>query len=148
MKVEIRIVPEREEPTVVIETPDLNARAEELAARIAALEPELPPLWQGDRAVRCPAADILRFYAADKGVFAQLSDGRVCTVRLRLYELEEQLDGHTFVRISQSEIVNLKRVTALDLSLAGTIKMTLAEGAAVCYASRRYVKKIKEAVGL
>lgn len=148
MKAEIRIVPEREEPVVVVETPELNARAEELAARIAALEPELPPLWQGGRAVRCPAADILRFYAADKRVFAQLSDGRVCAVRLRLYELEGQLDGHTFVRISQSEIVNLKQVTALDLSLSGTIKMTLAGGAVVCYTSRRYVKKLKQALGL
>ena len=148
MKVEIRIVPEREEPTVVIETPELNARTEELAARIRALMPEAPTLWQGNRALRPAAADLLRFYAEDKGVFAQLSDGRICTVRLRLYELEERLDGHTFVRISQSEIVNLKRVTALDLSLTGTIQMTLADGAAVCYVSRRYVKKIKEALGL
>lgn len=69
-------------------------------------------------------------------------------MRLRLYELEERLDRHTFVRISHSEIVNLKRVTALDLSFSGTIKMTLADGAAVCYVSRRYVKKIKEALGL
>lgn len=148
MKVEIRIVPEREEPAVVLETPAMTAQAEELAARIAALAPEPPTLWQGDRAVRCPAADILRFYTADKGVLAQLADGRVCTVRLRLYELEERLDGHAFVRISQSEIVNLKRVTALDLSLSGTIKITLAGSAAVCYASRRYVKKIKQALGL
>lgn len=148
MKVEIRIVPEREEPTVVIEIPDLNARAEDLAAQIRTLTPETLTLWQNGRAVRYPAADILRLYAEDKGVFAQLSDGRVCSVRLRLYELEERLDGHTFVRISQSEIVNLKRVTALDLSLSGTIKMTMAGGAAVCYASRRYVKKIKQALDL
>lgn len=147
MKVEIRIVPEREEPVVVIETPALTAQTEELAARLRALAPETPTLWQGDRAVRCPAADILRFYAEDKGVFAQLTDGQVCAVQLRLYELEEQLDRHTFVRISHSEIINLKRVTALDLSITGTIKMTLT-GGTVCYASRRYVKKIKEAAGL
>ncbi len=148
MKVEIRIVPERAEPVVVIETPALTAQTEELAAQLRTLAPEAPPLWQGDRAVRCPAADILRFYAEDKGVFAQLDDGRVCTTRLRLYELEERLDGHTFVRISHSEIVNLRRVTALDLSFSGTIKMTVADGAAVCYVSRRYVKKIKDALGL
>ena len=65
----------------------------------------------------------------------------------RLYELEARLDRHTFVRISQSEIVNLTKVTALDLTLTGTIKMTLA-GDTVCYVSRRYVKKIKEALGL
>ena len=49
---------------------------------------------------------------------------------------------------AHSEIVNVKQVAALDLSLAGTIKMTLAGGAAVCWVSRRYVPKIKQALGL
>ena len=69
-------------------------------------------------------------------------------MKLRLYELEERLDPGAFVRISHSEIVNLKQVTALDLSLAGTIKMTLAGGAAVCWVSRRYVPRIRQALGL
>ena len=73
--------------------------------------------------------------------------GGVYDLRERLYELEGKLDRHTFVRISHSEIVNLRKVTALDLSLTGTIRMTLA-GGVVCYVSRRYVKKIKEALGL
>lgn len=90
--------------------------------------------------------DLLRCYAASKEVFAQTAAGE-CLLRERLYELEEKLDPARFVRISHSEIVNLKQVTALDLSLAGTIKMTLA-GSGVCYVSRRYVKKIKEALGL
>ena len=64
-----------------------------------------------------------------------------------LYELEGKLDRHTFVRISNSEIVNLRKVAALDLSLTGTIRLKLTDGT-VCYASRRYVKKIKEALGL
>ena len=73
--------------------------------------------------------------------------GGIYDLRERLYELEGRLDRHVFVRISHSEIVNLKKVTALDLSLTGTIRMTLA-GDTVCYVSRRYVKKIKEAIGL
>lgn len=104
-------------------------------------------LWQGDAALRVPPGDVLRFYAQDKGVFAQTADG-VFTVRQRLYELEESLDPHVFVRVSHGEIVNLRQVTALDLSLSGTIKMTLSGGAAVSYASRRYVKKIKQALNL
>ena len=71
----------------------------------------------------------------------------VYTVRERLYELERRLAAKRFVRISHSEIVNLKRVTALDLSLTGTIRMTLTGGVTV-YVSRRYVKKIKEVLGL
>ena len=52
-----------------------------------------------------------------------------------------------FARISHSEIVNLRQVTALDLGLTGTIRMTL-KGGTACYVSRRYVKKIKEVLGL
>ena len=43
--------------------------------------------------------------------------------------------------------MDLRKVTALDLSLTGTIRMTLAGGVTV-YASRRYVKKMKEVLGL
>ena len=89
---------------------------------------------------------MLRFYGEQKLVKAQTGTG-VWTVDQRLYELEEQLDRHTFVRISHSEIVNLKKVTGLDLSLTGTICMTL-EGGTTVYVSRRYVKKIKEALDL
>lgn len=148
MKVEIRIAPEQEETSVVIQTPVLTDQAEELAAHIRAWTPRALTLWQGEQALRCSPSDVLRFYAEDKGVFALLADGQIGSIRARLYELEEQLDGHTFVRISHSEIVNLKHVTALDLSLSGTIKLTLAGGKAVCYASRRYVPKIKQALGL
>ena len=147
MEVEIRVVPGRKEPAVVIEAPALTGEAQALAEHIGALFPRPLTLWQGDRAVLTDPGAILRFYADGKGVLAQGRDDTRYTVRARLYELEERLDPHTFVRISQSEIVNLRRVTALDLSLTGTIKMTL-EGGTACYVSRRYVKKIKEAVGL
>ena len=51
------------------------------------------------------------------------------------------------MRISNGEIINLDKVTAVDLSLTGTIKLTL-EGAAAVYVSRRYVRKIKQVLGL
>ena len=49
--------------------------------------------------------------------------------------------------MSHSEIVDLNKVSALDLSITGTIKMTL-EGNVTVYVSRRYVKKIKQVLGL
>lgn len=148
MKVELCIVPEQEETTVVIRAPARTELAEDLAGYIRAWTPLTLTLRQGSTAVRCPPAEILHFFAENKGVFARRSDGMVFPVDLRLYELEEMLDPHIFVRISHSEIVNLKQVSSLDLSLTGTIKMTLANGTAVCYASRRYVPKIKQALGL
>ena len=79
-------------------------------------------------------------------MLAQAESG-VYTVRRRLYELEEQFAPRRFARISHSEIVNLRKVTALDLTLTGTIRVTLSDGT-VCWASRRYVRRIKEVLGL
>ena len=89
---------------------------------------------------------VLRFYGEDKDIRVQTTDS-IYTIRERLYELERRLAGRPFARVSHSEIVNLKQVTTLDLSLTGTIRMTLTGGVTV-YVSRRYVKKIKEVLGL
>ena len=142
MEVEIRIDPNLEQPKVVIcapqETPELRRLAEQLSA--LALGPI--QVWEEDRSYLLQQEDFLRFYTQGKGVCAQTT-GKTYSVRLRLYELEEQLDPLRFVRISNSEIINLDAVTAVDLSLTGTICMTL-NGHIACYVSRRYVKKIKE----
>lgn len=146
MEVELRLDPGREEPKIIIlagaETEDLRQLVQELAG--LALDPV--PVWEGEQSRRLPQEAFLRFYTDGKGVAAQTAEGTF-SVRLRLYELEEILDRGRFARISNSEIVNLERVTAVDLSLTGTIRMTLEDGTAV-YVSRRYVKKIKATLQL
>lgn len=147
MKVEIQLDPSLDEPMVVLRAPRPTEEVEALAARLRGETVSQPfTVYQEREAVRVSRSMVLRFYAEDKGVQCQTGRG-VFTVRRRLYELEKQLAGTRFVRVSNSEIVNLDRVTGLDLTLAGTIKMTL-EGGTVCWVSRRYVKKIKEALDL
>ena len=147
MKVEIQIDPSLDEPVAVLRSPSPTEEIEALAARLRGeAVPQPFTVYTEREAARVSRSMVLRFYAEDKGVFCQTGKGTF-TVRQRLYELEEQLAGARFVRVSNSEIVNLDRVTGLDLTLAGTIKMTL-EGGTVCWVSRRYVKKIKSALGL
>jgi DNA-binding LytR/AlgR family response regulator len=146
VNIEVELDPALRELLVKILAP---GETEELAALLARLEGE-PPALLGFReggAVPLDPAEILRFYGEDKEVRAQTLNGEIYTVRQRLYELEERLDRRTFLRLSHSEIVNWKRVTALDLSLTGTIRVTL-EGGVTTYVSRRYVKKIKEVLGI
>ncbi len=147
MKVEVQIDPRLEEPVIVLRAPSPTGEIEALAKQLreAAL-PQPFTVYCGREAVRVSRSMVLRFYTEDKGVYCQTAQG-VFTVRQRLYELEEELAGTRFVRVSNSEIVSLDRVAALDLTLAGTIKMTL-EGGTVCWVSRRYVKKIRQALGL
>ena len=144
MKIDVTLDPALEELLVKVLSP---GETEELQALLRRLEePERLTGFRDGGAVPLEAAEVLRFYGEDKEVRAQTAEG-IYTVRFRLYELEERLPRDRFVRVSHSEIVNLRQVTGLDLSLTGTIRMTLRGGAA-CYVSRRYVKKIKEALGL
>ena len=89
---------------------------------------------------------IIRIYASQGKVYARTKAGEY-VLRLRLYELEERLEQKGFVRISNSELVNLKKVKKFDLSLLGTICVSL-EGGEIAYVSRRYVSKIKTILGL
>ncbi len=145
LKIDVTLDPALKELLVKVLSP---GETEELAVLLRRLEePQRLTGFREGSAVPLDPAEVLRFYGEDKDVRAQALGGEIYTVRLRLYQLEEQLDRKTFVRVSHSEIVNWKRVTALDLSLSGTIRVAL-EGGVTTYVSRRYVKKIKEVLGI
>ena len=143
VEVEIKLEPGRKEPRAVLYAGEDTRELRELAERLAGMFLGPIPAFQGDQAVLLEPENILRFYTDGKGVSAQTEEGRYW-VRLRLYELEERLGQRGFLRVSHSELVNQRKITALDLSLTGTVRMTLGDGAAVCYVSRRYVKRIKQ----
>lgn len=146
MEIEIKVEPGRPEPKVVILTGEESEDLRRLAERLSRLSVGPVPVQRGEEKLLLPQGDFLRFYTDGKGVSAQTAE-ETYAVRLRIYELETRLDAARFVRISNGEIVNLDRVTAVDLSLAGTICMTL-NGMVKVYVSRRYVKKIKETLNL
>ena len=146
MKLELHIDPSLPEVEVTVRAPARTPEVDALLDRLAAEDAQLLGFGPDGTAVPLDVEEVLRFYGEDKDVRAQTAEA-VYTVRERLYELERRLAAKRFVRISHSEIVNLKRVTALDLSLTGTIRMTLTGGVTV-YVSRRYVKKMKEVLGL
>lgn len=102
--------------------------------------------YDGDKTVMVRASDIVRIFAANKQVYVATVAGEY-RIKERLYELEEKLDDKVFVRISNSEIVNVKKLVRMDTSLTGTIRMFL-QGDMDTYVSRRYVAKIKKALGL
>jgi DNA-binding LytR/AlgR family response regulator len=101
--------------------------------------------FRGEK-VLLPLKDILRFYTENQKVMAQDAAG-VYSIQEKLYELEERLTEGQFFRISKSEIVNLKKIKRLDMSLTGTIKVILTDGTET-YTSRRNVTKLKQCLGI
>ncbi len=146
MQIEIRITNDCSEPKIIIETDKMT---EELQTFIQRLPKEAAPMIAGfcdDMAELLETSQIIRIYANTGKIFVQTADG-IYTLRLRLYELENRLDPKTFVRISNSEIINLKKVKGFDLSFSETICVTMNNGD-VTYVSRRYVTKIKHVLGI
>ena len=86
--------------------------------------------------------EIVRIYSENKKVYVRTKEDTF-EVRDRLYVLEETLSERGFVRISNSEIVNISQIEKLDMSYAGTIKMFMKNGDET-FVSRRYVSRIKE----
>lgn len=96
---------------------------------------------RGNR-VMIAASDIISIFAEDQKVMV-LGTGGTYTVQKKLYELESELGDTYFTRISKSEIVNIRKIKNLDMSIIGTIKITMKNGYET-YVSRRNVAKIKE----
>lgn len=90
--------------------------------------------------------EMIRFYALSQKVYAQNEKGSY-SIHEKLYELEKKLDGEKFMRISKSEIVNLKKIKKLDMNMVGTIKVILTDGTE-SYTSRRNVANLKRKLGI
>ena len=146
MQVEIRIDSTVREPKVIVLTDRMTDEVNEIVRKISEAEPAMLAGFREDTVTVLDPEEIYRIYAANGKVFAVTAKAEY-SLRMRLYEVEERFRGSSFVRISNSEIINLKAVRSFDLSLAGTIRVVLKNGEAA-YVSRRYVAKIKEALGM
>ncbi len=145
MKIEISIESELKERRVVIHTDAVDSEITSLVERIKGAGHESPDCvtaFDEGGALFLQHRDIFRIYSQDKKVLAETADGTY-TLRVRLYELEEVLDSRVFMRISNSEIINLRKVQRMDTSLTGTICVSMKNGTQT-YASRRYVALIRK----
>lgn len=146
MQFEVKIDETVTEPKVLILTDKITNEVNDLVRKLAEDERQIIAGFRGDTVTLLDEKELLRVYASGGRVYAVTAGGEY-VLRLRLYELEERLRPFSFVRISNSEIINLKRVRSFDLSLVGTICVTLSDGSKA-YVSRRYVPKIKEVLGI
>lgn len=146
MQVEVRIDASCHEPKLIILT---DVMTEEVNSLIQKLSDHNLQLISGSKDGKIKILepdDLFRIYAGSGKVFAATGNGEYL-LRLRLYEAEERLNPAQFVRISNSEIINLKKVKNFDLSFTGTISVELTNGTTT-YVSRRYVTKIKKILGI
>ena len=146
VQVEVKLDMTATEPKVILLTNRMTEEVHSIVQMLSETEPKLIAGFREETVTVLDEKDILKIYAANGKVYAVLPSGEY-TLRLRLYEIEERLKPQHFVRISNSEIINLKKVKSFDLSFTGTICVVLSDGSKT-YASRRYVAKLKEVLGI
>lgn len=146
MKVTLEIDARYAEPQIKICAAREDEQVRQLYHRVRQAVDAKLAVYQGREMVFVPWTDIVRIYAQDKRVYCATQEQNYL-VHQRLYELEQELDMTQFIRISNSEMVNMNKILRLDASLTGTIRMQL-QGGVQTYVSRRYVTKIKKALGI
>lgn len=146
MQLEVKIDSSYIEPKVIILTASMTEDVNIILNKLSDQAPQIISGSKDNKIEVIELEDLIRIYASSGKVFAVTHKGEYA-LRLRLYEIEERLPPHQFVRISNSEIINLKNVNNFDLSFTGTICVKLANGT-ITYVSRRYVSKLKKILGI
>ena len=146
MKVNLFVSKDIEEPYADIHTNELTGN---VTKAISILESEdsneMLAVKKGSDIIFLEFSDIYMFRVENKQVKVYTND-REYVIKKPLYQVEEGLDK-SFVRISKTTIVNLKKIERVAPSLKGMMFIELKNGLKDNI-SRKYLPSFKEALDL
>lgn len=142
MKIDIQIDDNSKETRVVIYTSEITEEVQAVLNNLKRVQQKYI-LGVKDERIYILNPDEISFFYSEKGkVFAQ-TDNLVYEIKEKLYKLEENLKGTSFVRISKSAIANVDKIKNLEILFNGNMCINFFDGKQE-YISRRYMKKIRE----
>lgn len=142
MDIEIKLDPDYTNPKIIVLTSEVTPQVTALVEKLSSKPDDFIVGYDNDQLYMLDPNQIIKIYSENQKIFAQTNE-KTFNLKSRLYELEDQLIGSTFVRISNSEIVNFKYVESLDMSISGSLLLKL-NNKDIAYVSRRYIKTIKD----
>ncbi|MGQ7519691.1 LytTR family DNA-binding domain-containing protein [Streptococcus suis] len=147
MSIKLAISPDIVEDLVTIEAQAMSEQVSHLVAYVQNLDKQTSRLTvkKGEQVYLVEHDEIVRLYLEDRLLQVETVEN-VYTSNLRLYQVKEDLPAN-FLQISQSEIIHIKQLDHLKLTSNGLVKLVMKNGS-VTYSSRRYLKVIKERLGL
>ena len=146
MKVEVILDTDLREPHVVVYTDEITNEIQQIVENLSSKQMNKLTGIKDQKIFLLDTDEIYCFYSENKKVFAK-TDKNVLWVKQKLYELEEKFKGTSFVRVSNSCIVNIDKIKNLELSYSGIIQINFKNNDKE-FVSRRYVSKIKKYLGI
>ena len=147
MKTEIVLDKNIKEDKVIIYTSNENEHIKELCSIIQKYN-EIKHIigYINNETYLIEKDTIERFYTENGKLFAN-AESKKYIIKSKLYQLEDLLHNSSFVRISNCEITNFNKVEKLNIQNGSTICLKYKSGTTT-YVSRRYIKKIKQYLGI
>ena len=113
MQVEIKIDSSCIDPKVIILTASMTEDVSNIVKKLSENASQIISGYKDEKIEILEQTDLIRIYANSGKVYAVTNKGEYI-LRLRLYEIENRLPSNQFIRISNSEIINLKKVNNFD----------------------------------
>ena len=132
------------ETEVIINCRQTDEHILRICAGIQMFDKKVTGMYRGQTHI-LNAQDILYAETVDRKTFIY-TEGSVYNTALRLYELEEQLAGDDFIRITKSCVLNFSKVKSLRGDFGGRLLCVLENGESVMV-SRQYAIDIKKKIG-
>lgn len=144
MKLELNIDEKVKETLVVVNANKVDKEVQNLINYIEYSSDYLIGIVE-DKASIIDIGEIIRVYIEDRKTFVvTVKDTYV--VKKKLYEVENMVTRN-FIKISQSEIANIRFIKNLDFSNTGTIVIKY-KNSDISYVSRRMIKEFKLKLGI
>ena len=145
MKITIQSPEPGQEDEIILRCARLDDRLMALIYALKAERTKLTAYADGGITMIDPK-DVYYFESVDNRVFAYC-EKQVYEVRKKLYELESELTGTEFLRISKSTIADVSKFQRLAPSFNGRLEAKLKNGETIIV-SRQYVPALKQKLGL
>ena len=144
MKLELNIDEKVKETLVVVNANKVDKEVQNLINYIEYSSDYLIGIVE-DKASIIDIGEIIRVYIEDRKTFVVTAKDTY-VVKKKLYEVESMVTRN-FIKISQSEIANIRFIKNLDFSNTGTIVIKY-KNSDISYVSRRMIKEFKLKLGI
>ena len=142
MDIEIKLDEKYSEPKIIIYAKQVDKNISELIDNLSIINQQTLKCFKDNKMYILQQKDIESIYSENSKVFVRCNN-ELYTIKNRLYELENLLNKKSFIRISNSEIINFDKVENIDFKIFGTLIINF-KSKNIAYASRRYIPRIKE----
>lgn len=145
LKIDISVNEAAEDLVISITCRQLTPDIERMIATLRMMNHQLTAKKDGE-IHRVDIAQVLYMESVDRKCFIY-TDCEVYESDFKLYELERQLEGNGFLRVSKSFLIHLQKIRSLKADINRKIRITMSNGEQIM-ASRQYAEELKRRLGV